>query len=39
MNSLPFFLENVHKFQHPFRLPVATTVFFIVTVVAFCLGI
>ena len=39
MNSLPLFLENVHKFQNPFRRPVATTVFFIVAVVAFWFGI
>ncbi|RHN59740.1 putative cytochrome b/b6 [Medicago truncatula] len=28
------FLENVNKFQNPFRRPVATTVFLIGTVVA-----
>lgn len=33
------FLENVNKFQNPFRRPVATTVFAIGTVVAIWLGI
>ena len=33
------FLENVNKFQNPFRRPVATTVFFIGTAVALWLGI
>nr|AKF01102.1 cytochrome b6/f complex subunit IV [Bactris major] len=33
------FLENVNKFQNPFRRPVATTVFLIGTVVALWLGI
>nr|YP_009344557.1 PetD [Rhus chinensis]YP_009390423.1 cytochrome b6/f complex subunit IV [Anacardium occidentale]YP_009477725.1 cytochrome b6/f complex subunit IV [Pistacia weinmaniifolia]YP_009673325.1 cytochrome b6/f complex subunit IV [Entandrophragma caudatum]YP_009743522.1 cytochrome b6/f complex subunit IV [Toxicodendron vernicifluum]YP_009747090.1 cytochrome b6/f complex subunit IV [Pistacia chinensis]YP_009750414.1 cytochrome b6/f complex subunit IV [Rhus typhina]YP_009862398.1 cytochrome b6/f comp len=33
------FLENVNKFQNPFRRPVATTVFLIGTAVALCLGI
>ncbi|KAK4730100.1 hypothetical protein R3W88_023088 [Solanum pinnatisectum] len=33
------FLENVNKFQNPFRRPVATTVFLISTTVALWLGI
>ena len=33
------FLENVNKFQNPFRCPVATTVFLISTAVALWLGI
>nr|AJE61673.1 cytochrome b6/f complex subunit 4 [Plagiogyria glauca] len=33
------FLENVNKFQNPFRRPVATTVFAIGTAVAIWLGI
>ena len=33
------FLENVNKFQNPFRRPVATTVFLFGTVVALWLGI
>ena len=33
------FLENVNKFQNPFRRPVATTVFLIGTAVALWLGI
>ena len=33
------FLENVNKFQNPFRRPVATTVFLVGTVVALWLGI
>ncbi|KAK7322251.1 hypothetical protein VNO80_34791 [Phaseolus coccineus] len=33
------FLENVNKFQNPFRRPVATTIFLIGTVVALWLGI
>lgn len=36
--TIPF-LENVNKFQNPFRRPVATTVFLIGTVVALWLGI
>jgi len=32
-------MENVNKFQNPFRRPVATTIFFISTVVALWLGI
>ncbi|MGG6712855.1 UNVERIFIED_CONTAM: cytochrome b6-f complex subunit IV, partial [Salmonella enterica subsp. enterica serovar Weltevreden] len=32
-------LENVNKFQNPFRRPVATTVFLIGTGVALWLGI
>jgi len=32
------FLENVNKFQNPFRRPVASTVFLIVTAVALWLG-
>jgi len=35
---LPF-IENVNKFQNPFRRPVAMTVFFIGTVTAIWLGI
>lgn len=33
------FIENINKFQNPFRRPVATTVFFIGTVVSIWLGI
>ena len=33
------FIENVNKFQNPFRRPVAMTVFFIGTVTAIWLGI
>jgi cytochrome b6-f complex subunit 4 len=33
------FLENVNKFQNPFRRPVAMTVFLIGTAVALWLGI
>ena len=33
------FIENVNKFQNPFRRPVATTVFLLGTVVALWLGI
>jgi hypothetical protein len=33
------FIENVNKFQNPFRRPVAMTVFFIGTVTAVWLGI
>lgn len=33
------FLENVNKFQNPFRRPVATTVFLFGTVVTLWLGI
>jgi len=33
------FLENVNKFQNPFRRPIATTVFLIGTVVSVWLGI
>jgi len=33
------FIENVNKFQNPFRRPIATTVFLIGTVVAIWLGI
>ncbi|MGQ4649771.1 cytochrome b6-f complex subunit IV [Lyngbya aestuarii] len=33
------FIENVNKFQNPFRRPVATTVFMIGTVVTLWLGI
>ncbi len=33
------FIENVNKFQNPFRRPVATTVFLIGTVVTLWLGI
>ena len=33
------FIENVNKFQNPFRRPVAMTVFLIVTVTAIWLGI
>jgi cytochrome b6-f complex subunit 4 len=33
------FIENVNKFQNPFRRPVATTIFLIGTVVALWLGI
>nr|WAN81349.1 cytochrome b6/f complex subunit IV [Alepis flavida]WAR64349.1 cytochrome b6/f complex subunit IV [Alepis flavida] len=33
------FLENVNKFQNPFRRPIATTIFFIGTTTALWLGI
>ena len=33
------FIENINKFQNPFRRPIATTVFLIGTVVAIWLGI
>ena len=33
------FIENINKFQNPFRRPVATTVFLLGTVVAVWLGI
>lgn len=33
------FIENVNKFQNPFRRPIATTVFLIGTVVSIWLGI
>lgn len=33
------FLENVNKFQNPFRRPVATTVFLVGTAIALWLGI
>jgi cytochrome b6-f complex subunit 4 len=33
------FLENVNKFQNPFRRPVATTVFLFGTLVTIWLGI
>lgn len=33
------FIENINKFQNPFRRPVATTVFLLGTVVALWLGI
>ena len=33
------FIENINKFQNPFRRPVATTVFLIGTVAAIWLGI
>jgi cytochrome b6-f complex subunit 4 len=33
------FLENVNKFQNPFRRPVATTVFLFGTLVTLWLGI
>ncbi len=33
------FIENINKFQNPFRRPVATTVFLFGTVVAIWLGI
>lgn len=33
------FIENVNKFQNPFRRPVATTVFLIGTLVTLWLGI
>ncbi len=45
MTSVPLglilvpFIENVNKFQNPFRRPVATTVFLIGTLVTFWLGI
>ena len=44
MTSVPLgllivpFIENINKFQNPFRRPVATTVFLIGTVVAIWLG-
>ena len=44
MTSVPIgllfipFIENINKFQNPFRRPVATTVFLIGTVVAIWLG-
>ena len=33
------FIENINKFQNPFRRPVATAVFLIGTVVSIWLGI
>lgn len=45
MSSIPLglilvpFIENVNKFQNPFRRPVATTVFLIGTLVTLWLGI
>ena len=33
------FIENINKFQNPFRRPLATTVFLIGTVTAVWLGI
>nr|YP_009472705.1 cytochrome b6/f complex subunit 4 [Codium arenicola]ARO74373.1 cytochrome b6/f complex subunit 4 [Codium arenicola] len=33
------FIENINKFQNPFRRPVATTVFLLGTIVAIWLGI
>lgn len=33
------FIENINKFQNPFRRPVATTIFLVGTVVAIWLGI
>ncbi|RYR71903.1 hypothetical protein Ahy_A02g006109 [Arachis hypogaea] len=33
------FLENVNKFQNPFRRPISTTIFFIGTTVALWLGV
>jgi len=33
------FVENINKFQNPFRRPIATTVFLVGTVVAIWLGI
>jgi quinol-cytochrome oxidoreductase complex cytochrome b subunit len=33
------FLENVNRFQNPYRRPIATTVFLFGTVVAIWLGI
>lgn len=33
------FIENVNKFQNPFRRPVATIIFFIGTIIAIWLGI
>ena len=33
------FIENINKFQNPFRRPVATTVFLVGTLVAIWLGI
>ena len=32
------FIENVNKFQNPFRRPIATTVFLVSTVITFYLG-
>ena len=37
LNFVPF-IENVNKFQNPFRRPIAMIVFFIGTVVAVWLG-
>ena len=45
MTSVPLsllfvpFIENINKFQNPFRRPIATTVFLIGTLVAIWLGI
>ena len=45
MTSVPLgllvvpFIENINKFQNPFRRPIATTVFLLGTVVAIWLGI
>jgi cytochrome b6-f complex subunit 4 len=45
MSSVPLglilvpFIENVNKFQNPFRRPVATTVFLFGTLVTLWLGI
>jgi cytochrome b6-f complex subunit 4 len=45
MSSIPVglmlipFIENVNKFQNPFRRPVATTVFLVGTAVTLWLGI
>lgn len=45
MTSVPLgltvvpFIENINKFQNPFRRPIATTVFLIGTVIAVWLGI
>ena len=33
------FIENINKFQNPFRRPIATTIFLIGTIVAIWLGI
>jgi len=33
------FIENVNKFQNPFRRPISTTLFFVGTLVAVWLGI
>jgi len=33
------FIENINKFQNPFRRPVASTVFLLGTVIAIYLGI